>query len=280
MIEKKTALAFIGLLMAATALPAQEAPRSLQAAKVDIAPKIDGKLEEEVWQLAAQATSFIISEPEFGKPASRESMVRVLYDQEAIYIGAYLYDEPGLIRQQLTERDNELGQDTDKFAVSFDTYHDRQNAFMFVVTPPNVQSDLRMSSGTASSGGDTNFDVNWDAVWDSRTSFTPDGWSVEIRIPYSALRFSASEVQTWGVNFWRYIRRLNEYSYWNPLNPGVAGFVNQYGDLAGLENLSPPLRLSFLPYVSSGFRHVPYGSGAENSFLRNGGMDLKYGINE
>ena len=280
MIEKNTALPIIGLLLAATALNAQEAPRSLQAAKVATAPKIDGKLDEDVWQLAAQATSFIISEPEFGKPASRESVVRVLYDQEAIYIGAYLYDEPGLIRQQLTERDNELGQDTDKFAVSFDTYHDRQNAFMFVVTPPNVQSDLRISSGTASSGGDTNFDVNWDAVWDSRTSFAPDGWSVEIRIPYSALRFSASEVQTWGVNFWRYIRRLNEYSYWNPLNPGVAGFVNQYGDLAGLENLSPPLRLSFLPYVSSGFRHVPYESGAENSFLRNGGMDLKYGINE
>ncbi len=241
---------------------------------------MDGRLDDPVWSEAPAADGFVVSEPAFGQPASQDTRVRVVYTDEAIYVGAYLYDEPDLVRRQLTERDNELGQDTDKFAVGIDTYRDRQNAFMFVVTPPNVQSDLRVSSGTANSEAGTNFDPNWDAVWDSRTALTGEGWCVEMRIPFSAIRFPEAEVQTWGINFWRYIRRLNEYDYWNPLNPGEAGFVNQFGDLTGLQDIVPPLRLSFLPYVSAGLRQTPYAAGDRLDGLRNGGMDVKYGINE
>lgn len=258
---------------------AATAQRVLQAVKITQPPKLDGKLDDEVWQNAPVADSFIINFPDYGKPSSHSTKVKVVYDDEAIYIGAYMYDDPKLIKRQLTERDKEERQDADNFSVSFDTYHDKQNAFQFIVTVPNVQSDVRISSATSTvnQGG---FDYNWDAVWDSRTSVTSDGWIAEMIIPYSAIRFAKQDVQTWGINFSRYIRRFNESSYWNPVNPKQDGFVNQFGDLTGLENLSPPLRLSFLPYVSTGYREVPTSSGNINSFLHNGGMDVKYGINE
>src|SRR5262249_27319888 len=203
---------------------------------------------------------------------------KVVYTDEAIYIGAYMHDDPKLIKRQLTERDKEQRQDADNFGVAFDTYKDKQNAFQFMVTAPNVQSDIRISSGGAGENG--GFDYNWDAVWDSQTSIVADGWIAEIQIPYSAIRFSKEDIQNWGVNFSRYIRRLNEQSYWNCVDPNQNGFVNQFGDLTGLQNLQPPLRLSFLPYLSTGYRTVPTNSGTINTFLHSGGMDVKYGINE
>lgn len=254
-----------------------------QISKISSAPKIDGKLDDAAWQNAPSATDFIINFPDFGKPSSQNTEVKVVYDDEAIYVAAYMHDDPKLIRKQLTQRDNEKFQDADFFAVAFDTYNDKQNAFEFGVTSANVQSDIRISATVQSSGEDGDnggFDYNWDAVWDSRTAIVADGWIAELKIPYSAIRFSQEQVQQWGVNFSRYIRRLNEQSYWNPINPKENGFVNQFGLLNGIENIKPPLRLSFLPYISGGYRTVPFTEGRVNSFLHNGGMDVKYGINE
>ena len=251
--------------------------KSLHVVKVSQAPKIDGKLDDAAWQNAPVADNFIINFPDFGKPASQRTEVKVIYDDEAIYIGAYLHDDPKLIRKQLTERDKEDRQDADNFSVAFDTYKDKQNAFEFLVTVSNVQSDVRISS---QGQGNDGFDYNWDAVWDSRTSVVADGWIAEIKIPYSAIRFAKMDIQNWGANFSRYIRRLNETSYWNPVDPNQDGFVNQFGDLTGLQNLTPPLRLSLLPYVSTGYRSVPTNAGTINTFLHNGGMDVKYGVNE
>lgn len=252
--------------------------KSLQAIKVSQIPKLDGKLDDSVWQTAPVATDFIINFPDYGKPSSQKTEVKVVYTDEAIYVGAYMHDDPHLIKQQLTERDKEERQDADNFGVAFDTYKDKQNAFQFIVTVPNVQSDIRISS--ANLNGEGGFDYNWNAVWDSRTSIVADGWIAEIQIPYSAIRFSKQDIQNWGINFSRYIRRINETSYWNAVNPNQDGFVNQFGELIGLQNLTPPLRLSFLPYVSTGYRTVPTNSGTINTFLHNGGMDVKYGINE
>ncbi|MEP7320128.1 MAG: DUF5916 domain-containing protein, partial [Panacibacter sp.] len=257
-------------------------PKSLKAVKADHAPKLDGKLDDAAWQNIPFASDFIINFPDFGKPASQPAEIKVVYDDEAIYIGAYLHDDPKLIRKQLTERDKEEFKDADNFGVAFDTYRDKQNAFSFIVTSSNVQSDIRISSTIIQSedGGNGGFDYNWDAVWDSRTSIVADGWIVEMKIPFSAIRFSKLDVQDWGLNFSRYIRRLGEKSYWNPINPKEDGFVNQFGDLTGLQNLTPPLRLSFLPYISTGYRTVPTNEGKINNFLHSGGMDVKYGINE
>ncbi len=275
---------FFGLLAAFTlcSFSSLAQNKSLVAIKTDRAPKLDGKLDDAAWQNAPAAENFVINFPDYGKPASQPAEIKVVYDEEAIYIGAYLHDDPQLIKKQLTERDKEEYKDADNFGVAFDTYNDKQNAFQFIVTPSNVQSDVRISSTIIQNddGDNGGFDYNWDAVWDSRTSIAADGWIVEMKIPFSAIRFSKKDMQDWGINFSRYIRRFNETSNWNPVNPKKDGFVNQFGSLTGLSNLTPPLRLSFLPYLSSGYRSVPTNEGSINNVLHSGGMDLKYGINE
>ena len=271
----------LGLILAVllvTNVIAQE--KNLAALKINTPIKIDGILDEAVWQQAAIADSFIVNFPTFGIPAKQKTEVRVLYSDQAVYIGAYIYDDPKLMRKQLTARDGESRQDIDYFSVFFDTYNDNQNGYQFLVTARNVQSDGRLVANKVSQFG-LPTDYTWDAVWESKVTMQNDGWIVEIKIPYSALRFSKKEIQDWGVNFQRYTRRNNEGSFWNKVDPKQNGFVNQFGNLTGVVNIVPPLRLSLLPYVTAGIRTTPLANGKTNTnFLRNGGMDLKYGVNE
>lgn len=254
--------------------------KKTHAVKITRAPRIDGTLDEEVWKNAGVAKDFVTNKPSFGLPASDSTSVKILYDNTAIYIGAYLYDKPSQIRKQFTPRDQERQGDVDHFAVFIDSYKDRQNAFQFLVTSRNVQSDARISSNVVPSDGIYG-ELSWDAVWDSKVSMQPDGWSIEIRIPLSSLRFSAKKINEWGIQFLRFTRSNNEISFWNPVDPTISGFVNQFGDMDGLDNLLPPLRLSFSPYVSGGYRETPsLASNIKNEWLKSGGMDVKYGISE
>lgn len=253
--------------------------KTLQAYKTTHAPKIDGILDDEAWKDAPVATDFIESYPTFGLKASQKTEVRIIYDNNAIYVGAYLYDDPRLIRKQITARDEEQQNDADYFSFFLDTYFDHQNGFQFLVTSANVQSDARLGPNLSSGFGQYG-DKSWDAVWESKVSFQSDGWVVEIKIPYLSLRFSKKSVQDWGLQFMRSVRRLNETSTWNPVDPNVNGFVNQFGAMTGVKDIKPPLRLSFSPYLSTGYRSTPENNGYLNEWLHNGGMDLKYGINE
>jgi hypothetical protein len=202
-------LIFVVLL--ANNASAQE--KNLAALKINTPIKIDGILDEAVWQQAAIADSFIVNFPTFGVPAKQNTQVRVLYSDQAVYIGAYLLDDPKLMRKQLTARDGESRQDVDYFSVFFDTYNDNQNGYQFLVTARNVQSDGRLVANKVSQFG-LPTDYTWDAVWESKVTMQKDGWIVEMKIPYSALRFSKKEIQDWGINFQRYIRRNNEGSFW------------------------------------------------------------------
>ncbi|MFM8711545.1 MAG: DUF5916 domain-containing protein, partial [Sphingomonadales bacterium] len=253
--------------------------KNVAAVRTSVAPKIDGLLKDSVWLHATPASDFIINSPDYGKPATLRTEVWLLYDDEALYVAAKNYDDPKAVRKQLTARDGEQRQDIDYFSIFLDTYNDDQNGFQFVVTSRNVQSDARISPAIQSIFGLPS-DYSWDAVWESNVAFTPDGWTLEMRIPYISLRFSKSEQQRWGINFQRFSRRLNESSFWNPVDPNVAGFVNQFGDLLGVTNIEPALRLSFLPYVTTGFRNTPTNRGVVKEWLRNGGMDVKWGVNE
>lgn len=254
--------------------------KNIRAISVIHAPKIDGNLDESEWSAAPIATDFITNSPVFGKPASSKTEVRVLYDNNAIYIGALIYDDPKLVRKQFTSRDQEQRADVDYFAVFLDTYKDRQNAYQFLVTSRNVQSDARVSPQAVTDFG-VYGDLSWDAVWDSRVGAHKNGWVVEMKIPYYSIRFSRKNIQEWGVQFLRFSRRLNESSFWNTVDPNISGFTNQFGDLTGLENLVPPLRLSFSPYLSGGYRETPIlNNGNQYEMLRSGGMDVKYGISE
>jgi hypothetical protein len=255
------------------------AQKTINAVKTETAPKIDGELTEAAWQSAPVATDFVQNYPDNLKSSLVKTEVRIVYDDNAVYVGAYLFDDPKLIRRQLTARDGESQQDVDFFSVFFDTYHDQQNGFQFLVTTANVQTDAKVGGNVSTGWGDYG-DKSWDAVWESKTSIKSDGWVVEMRIPYISLRFARKEVQTWGLQFLRQVRRLNETSFWNPVDQNANGFVNQFGHYTGIKNLEPPLRLSFSPYLSTGVRFNPEGSKQGTEWLRSGGMDVKYGINE
>ena len=248
--------------------------RSLAAVRISEAIKLDGNLDEALWQTAPAATDFIQNRPNPGPHEKHVTEVRVLYDDANLYVGAIMHDiSPDSIMREMVARDG-FG-NSDFFGIFLDTYHDKLNGYGFFVTPAGVQMDARYSPA----GGE---DFNWNAVWDSRTAIRGTDWVAEMRIPYSAIRFSTNQVQTWGLQFMRQRKKENQAFFWNEVKPAVDGFVNQWGELTGLRDLKPPLRLSLTPYVSAYLDHYPYNTeGVPNTSTRfNGGADVKWGINE
>ena len=263
------------LTAAAATNAAISAPkRQLQATRISTPLKLDGLLDEAVWQTAPVATKFFELEPTPGRPEKHPTEVRILYDDNAIYVGAIMHDvAQDSIFRELSNRDN-IG-NSDWFGVYLDTYNDHLNAYEFIVSSGGVQLDARQSPANGE-------DSNWNAVWDSRTTLRGTDWVAEIRIPYSAIRFSKATEQVWGLNFGRQRRSSRQKFFWNEIKPAVSGFVNQWGELTGLRDLKPPLRLSLTPYVSTYVNHYPYREqGKQNTTTSfNGGADVKWGINE
>ncbi len=251
--------------------------KHVTAVRVSKAPKIDGSLGEAVWKHAKGATEFIQNKPLPGKKETHKTEVKVLYDKQALYIGAFMHDvSADSIYKELGKRD-ELS-NADFFKVILDTYNDQLNAFSFTVTSAGVQLDSRYSSAQE----DTEEDIKWDAVWESASMLKGKNWIVEMKIPYAALRFSKDPTQTWGINFLRHIKRNNEDFYWNPVDPAIDGIVNQSGQINGINNVQSPLRLSMTPYISAYAANystrldIP----KQASYSLVGGMDIKYGISE
>ena len=233
--------------------------------------EIDGKLDEPIWQSAAIATDFIMFDPDNGKaiPENKRTEVKVLYDNDAIYIGAIMYDEnPEKILREITQRDN-FGT-SDLFGVFINGFNDGQQDFQFFVNAADGQADCI----TTDTNGE---DYSWDAVWKSKAVITDKGWVVEMRIPYAALRFSAENKQTWGLNFFREIRRDRHKFTWNFIDSKLGTFTQQTGVLEGIENIKPPTRLFLLPYSSF---YVNADSKQKTYGTLKGGLDLKYGIND
>lgn len=231
-------------------------------------------MSDPIWQLAFPATGFMQYEPHNDRPASFETEVRVLFDDNSIYIGALLFDpSPDSILTELGLRDADDKLNADQFWVDINPFDDGVNGFRFKVSASGVETDVNMSGSTGNRG-----DLNWDAVWSSKVSITDFGWVVEMEIPYSALRFPKGAVQDWGINFWREIRRTRESSSWNFVNRRIGDPLGSMGLLSGLEGIDPPLRLAFFPYVSGYMEKNGGDLGWARTF--NGGMDVKYGISE
>ncbi|MFH1159658.1 MAG: DUF5916 domain-containing protein [bacterium] len=265
---------FILVFLPLTLAGISQAPRKIvQAVPIKETIKIDGVLDETSWQLAPVATDFIQQRPYNGKPASQRSEIRFMYDNSGLYVGALLYDpHPDSILTQLGLRDSdELN--ADFFTLMLSPYDDGLNAFAFRVYASDVQTDY-----TVSSESDFQMDVSWNAVWQSNARSNELGWVVEMKIPYSALRFPETEVQTWGMNCQRDVRRTRELSSWNFIDAAVKGIINQSGILTGIEGIKPPLRLSVTPYLSGYVEKNP--DYKEWQFSYNYGADLKYGINQ
>ncbi|MGY2134476.1 DUF5916 domain-containing protein [Hymenobacter sp. HD11105] len=247
--------------------------RQLQAVRITEGIKLDGVLDETSWQRAPIASGFTQQRPNPGVPEKHRTEVRVLYDDANLYIGAVMHDvSPDSILRELTQRDR-FG-NTDVFSVFLDTYNDKLNGYSFGVTTSGVQLDARYSPAVGE-------DWNWNAVWDARTGRQGTDWVAEIRIPYSAIRFAHAPEQLWGLNFSRQRKRDNAQYYWNEVNPAVNGFVNQWGELRGVRDIKPPLRLSLAPYISGYVNDNPLNAeGTRRTTSFNGGADLKWGINE
>jgi len=247
----------------------QDARRMLDALPIKGQMIIDGKLGEAEWQQAPRAADFTQASPRPGEKSVQRTEVSILYDDQAVYIGAMIYEShPDSIFKQLSPRDNFEDFNTDAFGVTFDTYFDKQNATQFIVTAAGVQAD-----GIVKFDG---VDRSWNAAWYSKVICNDSGWCVEMKIPYSALRFPQRDIQQWGVNFLRIIRRHRERSYWNKVNPAVTNVIGQSGIVNNIHDIKAPLRLALLPYLSS---YVEDYAGSVAKTL-NGGMDIKYGVSE
>jgi Domain of unknown function (DUF5916) len=231
---------------------------------------VDGNDNETAWQSVGVAKDFVIYEPQNGTPVpeNRRTEVRVLYNNDAIFIYAKMYDnEPSKIMKEIGKRDD-LG-NTDNFGVFINGNNDGQQDFEFIVTPTDGQADALAT--------ETNEDWSWDAVWSNKATMTDYGWSVEIKIPYAAVRFSTAKMQTWGIQFWREIQRDRERHTWCFVDKKTDNFGLQEGILNGIENIKTPTRLFFLPYTSQYFNA---NSSQKTIGTLKGGMDIKYGIND
>ncbi|MFT4697545.1 MAG: hypothetical protein ACI9SJ_000673 [Flavobacteriaceae bacterium] len=260
---------FVILSLLFISLSYSQDKKSLNIVRTDKAPKIDGVLDDDAWQNVEVATDFIQFRPEMGvtlKP-HQKTIVKMTYDDDAIYVAAYLMDKPEDIQKQLTSRDN-FG-NSDFFGVMLNPNNDAQNDTEFFVFSTGTQAD---AIATPSNGED----FGWSAVWDSAVKIVDDGWIVELKIPYRALRFSNDEVQTWGIQFHRRFRLDNSQYTWNAIDRTKGNIGLYHGVLNGITNISPPTRLNFYPFVSGILND--FGGTTENDLKV--GLDLKYGITE
>ncbi|NUP57454.1 MAG: carbohydrate binding family 9 domain-containing protein [Gemmatimonadaceae bacterium] len=243
---------------------------------------VDGRLDETAWAAATPITQLRQNRPSEGAPATLATEIRILYDDDALYVGARMSEPLGRagIRAPLARRDQLLAADgnngsfnsltTDKLAVVLDPYHNHLDEVWFEINPAGVRGDQ------------FNGDPSWDPVWEGATQITADGWTAEMRIPYSQLRFSSKDVQTWGLQLWRFVDRLNEQDQWSFRRRNESSGPAYYGHLEGLAIAKVPRQAELLPYVVSReqFKYAepgdPYHGTARTKL--NAGADIKYNL--
>ncbi|HEU4558215.1 MAG TPA: DUF5916 domain-containing protein [Longimicrobium sp.] len=276
--RRSLALSAALLALAAPAAAQQNAHTSgatprIQAVERTTPIIVDGRLDEGVWQTAAAATGFTQQDPNEGRPATQPTEIRIAWDADALYIGARMRDSLGArgVRTQLTRRDQSTGGDYVQFV--FDTYHDHTGRTVFTINPSGVKSDAGQASSYA--------DPSWDPVYTAEARIDSAGWTAELRIPFSQLRFPRDSVQTWGMQVWRYVERLNEMSMWSFWGKQENGGPTRFGHVEAIRAPRSRGRLELLPYVLSRASYEsptepgsPFQSGRDYD-VRLGG-DLKY----
>ena len=237
---------------------------------------VDGALREPVWSAGPATSGFLQLEPREGAPASEETVLRIAYDDEALYVGVQLLDSaPDSVMARLGRKDADMT--TDWFAIAFDSYYDRRSAFYFGVS----------AGGTLYDGiiyNDAWTDDSWDGVWEGRALRDDSGWSVEMRIPFSQLRFREAQKHVWGVNCLREIGRKNEESYLVYTPKSSSGFVSRFPDLVGIEGIQSPMHVEVLPYarIKAEYTHPdpgdPFRDGSR--YRPDAGVDVKMGLSQ
>jgi len=249
------ARAIIATLLACSAASAQPAPRTSLAPAPKLAraarlrgeaPRIDGVLDESAWTSAPPITDFVQKIPIEGAPPSVATEVRLLYDDHALYVFARLFrTDPHAIRTSLTRRDGDS--DAETFTVSLDTYLDHRTAYSFTISSGGVRGDAYHAQDSEDSGRETQFDP----VWSARARIDSVGWTAEMRIPFSQLRFNPKSQQTWGMQLTRNVADIAERLQWTLIPVSAAGFASRFGQLEGVHDVPPARHIEVLPYIAS-----------------------------
>ncbi|WBX77632.1 DUF5916 domain-containing protein [Tenacibaculum ovolyticum] len=243
--------------------------KKLNATRVGTPPKIDGILEESVWNNIPVAKDFIMMRPTNGEkePNTHKTEVKLVYDNEAVYVSALMYSpDPSKIPAEFNNRDR-IG-NSDFFMLMINPNDDGQNPTSFIVTAAGVQADSKVSTGRE--------DFNWNAVWESAIKINENSWSVEMKIPYRALRFANRPIQSWGFNFHREVKNINARFTWSHIDNTKGNWTQYDGLVENFKNITPPTRLNFYPYASATTSTFE----GKTDFDWSVGMDLKYGLTE
>jgi len=245
----------------------------IRAARLSEEIILDGILDEEAWSRAQPATVFTQLDPLEGEPGSESTKVFILYDDEAIYIGAILRDRHP-VSTRLGRRDGFI-MESDWLTISLDTYNDRRTGFKFQVNPSGVRGDEALSGGQDRRG-----DSSWDPVWEVATHMDEDGWSIEARIPFSQLRFRNQPEQVWGIQITRDIARNRETQLFSFTPKDQAAGIARYGYLVGIEGIKPSRGLEILPYVQGRAEYLPVDQNDDVGFVNpfRDGSDFFYGV--
>jgi len=274
-----TALVLVALPAARADLVCAQTPaapvRAVTAVRASPAPVIDGRLDDPVWALAVPAAGFLQRDPNEGQPATEDTQVRVAFDDHALYIGAHLLDlEPAAIVRQLSRRDAQV--EADAFVVYLDAHNDHLTGAQFAVSAAGVQRDALIYN-------DSFLDATWDAVWESAVGVGANGWTVEMRIPWSQLRFPRAERYTWGINVQRLIQRRNESDWLQLVGKNESGLASRMAHLEGIAAIRPPTNLELRPYVTARAEFIapnppgsPFNDGSR--LFAAAGLDVKYGV--
>ncbi|WP_405208324.1 DUF5916 domain-containing protein [Aquimarina sp. LLG6339-5] len=238
------------------------------------APTINGLIEESSWDLVEWSGDFIENEPDENTPPSQQTKFKILYDQKYLYIAYRCYDtEPEKIEKRLSRRDGFAG---DWVEINLDSYHDKRTGFSFTITAAGVKGDEFISDNG------NNWDGSWNPIWYTATNIDDQGWTAEVKIPLSQLKFGKSKEQIWGLQVNRRFFRKEERSVWQRVPQDAPGWVSEFGELHGLIDIEPQKQLEIQPFVVTQYDTFPEEDGNPfrdgDDFKLNGGLDAKIGI--
>src|SRR5713226_5887346 len=250
-------------------------PGTAVAVRVDHGPKMDGTLNDPLWQLAKTISDFRQQEPYESQPATERTEVRILYSRHAVYFGIHCFDsDPSRVIASELRRDVSQNLD-DHLEILIDSNHNRRGAYVFQINPLGTQIDGLIVEEQRDNS-EVDFDSGWDGVWTSDAQIAADGWTATIEIPFTTLNFTHSTDVLWGVNFKRFIRRKNEGDLWKAYRRtfGITK-VSQAGNLEGIKDIGSGRLFIVKPY---GLARYDKQTGQDPKFPFTGGIDVKYGL--
>lgn len=256
---------------------APRGPTAVRAPRIDAKPVLDGVLDEPMWRSAALLTGFTQFKPVDGVPAPDSTEVRIWYSPTALYVGVRAFDASRAVRATVSARDKIFADDNIQLLLS--TFNDQRQATFLAVNPLGIQADGAINEG---GGGKDGVDLAQDFVWESKGQVTPEGYVVELRIPFKSLRSQKAKEQTWGINVIRSVPRLAQEYAWMPIRQGVSSLLAQSGTLEGLTDLQTGHVLDIVPTITSSVNGSRSGAGRWGYEAANPeiGGSVRYGLTQ